>query len=396
MTVRLSTVLAVANVVGLFLTAVMVALLFRPGPDGIDALGYHWGRDFANFWGGARLATSGSAAVLYDLAGYHAALKRVFWEGTPFLNFSYPPTILPLIAPLALMPYPVAFAVWSGLGVAAAAWVLRLGRGRFDGRASMLLLLSPAVCFTLVIGQASAFFAAMVVGGLYLRPNRPILAGVLFGLATVKPQLGVILAIYLLWVRDFRAIAAAVATAAALIGVSLAVWGVAPWQGFVRVTLPYQADILANPRGFFSLLEFSPFVAARFAGLEPAGAWAVHLAAVGLGAGTGVVLARRGASTALTVTVLALGTVLVTPYALAYDLVLPATALVVWAIADDVRLPRWAAVPVFVFWITPPLMLLVGIPLVRFGAIGVLPAVVALAAAELRRTRAGAAPTPRA
>ena len=66
-------------------------------------------------------------------------------------------------------------------------------------------------------GQNGAFTAALLVGGLLAAPKRPILAGVLFGLLTVKPQLGILIPFCLLASRNWRAFASAAVTTVTLV-----------------------------------------------------------------------------------------------------------------------------------------------------------------------------------
>ena len=54
------------------------------------------------------------------------------------------------------------------------------------------LLLAPTTTICLVAGQSGFLLAALLVGGLQLVARRPILAGILFGSLTYKPQFGVL------------------------------------------------------------------------------------------------------------------------------------------------------------------------------------------------------------
>ena len=383
-----------SNGLGAILSAAMLWLLFLPGADGLDPLGYHWGHDFLNYWSGGRLAARGEVGVIYDLDAYWAAVKAMFSPAIGHLNFSYPPSALPLLVPFGLLPFGLSFTLWTLTGALALAWTISVGLGRRDDRAVALLLLSPILVFTLVFGQASTFFAAMLVGGLAVRERRPLLAGLLFGLATVKPQLGAILPFYLLWVRDWRAIAAAALTAAALVGVSIAVWGTAPWHAYVAVTMPYQARVLADPALFGSIaqLEFSPWVTLRMLGASTTLSGIVHAAVVAIFALATIFTARRAASPAYTIAVIAFLTVFVQPYSLAYDLTIPAAALAILAASDAGRpIPTWTTLPLRLFWLEPPLIMLIwtAAPTLVVGIACVLPA---FAAVVLTRWMSDCAP----
>lgn len=385
-----------SNGLGAILSAAMLWLLFLPGADGLDPLGYHWGHDFLNYWSGGRLAARGQVDVIYDLDAYWAAVKAMFSPAIGHLNFSYPPSVLPLLVPFGLLPFGLAFALWTLTGALALAWTISAGLGRRDTGAVALLLLSPILVFTMVFGQASTFFAAMLVGGLAVRERRPLLAGLLFGLATVKPQLGAILPFYLLWVRDWRAIGSAALTAAVLVGLSIAVWGTAPWHDYVAVTMPYQARVVADPQLFGSIaqLEFSPWVTLRMLGASTTLSGLFHAGAVAIFTVGAIVTARRAASPAYTITMIAVLTVFVQPYSLAYDLTIPATALVILAASDAGRpIPAWTTLPLRLFWLEPPLIMLLwtAAPTLVVGIACVLPA---FAAVILTRWKTEPTPLP--
>jgi alpha-1,2-mannosyltransferase len=91
--------------------------------------------DFTSFYAAGRLALSGPASV-YDLATHHAMQKAV--TGNPSVAYSYffyPPVLLLLCAPLATLPYPLAYAAWAALQLGFYALALRkvVGRGATIG-----------------------------------------------------------------------------------------------------------------------------------------------------------------------------------------------------------------------------------------------------------------------
>ena len=67
-------------------------------------------------------------------------------------------------------------------------------------RASGLLFLAvaPGVAVCVFFGQNGFYTAALLIGGLMCLDRRPVLAGVLFGILTIKPQLGLLLPVILL------------------------------------------------------------------------------------------------------------------------------------------------------------------------------------------------------
>ena len=80
------------------------------------------------------------------------------------------------------------------------------------------VLASPAVFINAMFGQNGALTAALLIGGL-LMPRRSglILAGILFGLLTIKPHLGILVPFCLIASRNWRACLSAPQSAAAVL-----------------------------------------------------------------------------------------------------------------------------------------------------------------------------------
>jgi hypothetical protein len=275
------------------------------------------GIDFQVFWTAARVALAGTPALVYEpLVMYQA--KELLIPGvvapSPWL---YPPSFLLMVLPLGLLPYFVALAVFMLSTVLGLVWVWR--RTAPGGAGAFLLLASPAVFWALVFGQNTFLTAALFGVGLMLLPTRATLAGIAFGLLTIKPQFGLMIPLVLIAQRQWRCLASAAVTALLLLGVSLLVVGPRTLTAFLDV-MPVYSDWMATNEGMHKL-NTSLFSAARMAGLSISAAYAVHGAVVIL-----VLLAvlrvwTMTATHAIRCAVLGLGTMLVSPYLLYYDLV---------------------------------------------------------------------------
>ena len=119
--------------------------------------------------------------------------------------------------------------------------MLRLSRQ--SGWLIAAVLASPAALENLLEHQNAALLTALIGGGLLLLPSRPRLGGVLIGLATMKPQLGLVLPLFLLR-RAPIAVAYAALSAVALAAASLLAFGPAAWTGFLHVTSPLMSNVL--------------------------------------------------------------------------------------------------------------------------------------------------------
>jgi hypothetical protein len=361
-----------------------------------DRFGYIVGRDFSNFWMAGRLAVEGRLADLYDLPAYHAAYKAMLAPDTPFMNFSYLPNSLPLLAPLGALPYGVALALWLLAGMAAFAFAATgrlLPGSRDDATMLALLFAAPVALLTLSIGQASFLLAGLFVGGFRLLETRPRLAGVLFGLLTIKPQLGLLVPLVLVMRGQWHAIGCAALTGLGLTALSFALFGLAPWHDYIAHTLPYQARVINEPYGFAWAMMTTPYAFFCQIGVVPVAAMYLHkAAALGVAAAALLVLRRRrDASTDAVIT--ALAAVIIVPYGLAYDLAIPAAALLWHLSARRETLSAPALIIAGLFWALPVVMILLN----TFGLPVMPPVVAALFAAlafEARRQVSHAIPSP--
>jgi hypothetical protein len=167
----------------------------------------------------------------------------------------------------------------------------------------------------------ASFTAALLIGGLINLDRRPVLAGVLFGILTIKPQLGFLLPIMLLLTGRWRVIAAAAATAFALAALTAGLFGVSAWLEYVRLGLAVQHTVMTKGTGLFLSMMPTAFMNARVAELPLGVAWALQAiaSAAAVGAVTWTYWRRRDPilSTALLVT----ASFLATPYVANYDMV---------------------------------------------------------------------------
>lgn len=298
---------------------------FPPRDDG-----YWIGRDFVNMWLGARIAAGGDLAGLFDWPTYVAHLRAVAGPDYPLHNWSYPPQVLLFTFPLAALDYGTALVVWHAAGFLAyllAVRALLTGQPSAErGTTLLLAAVAPGAVANVVFGQVGLFAAAAFVGGLALRDRRPILAGLLFGLLTMKPQLGFVLPLLLLAERRATVVASAAATAAALALAASAVFGWSAIPDYVAKVLPVQTAVMMSAENLESMVP-TPFVAVRALGLPAWTGWIAFAATAPIAAAAVVVLAIRRAPRTEVDLAAATAVFLLTPYAFVYDMALMAPFL---------------------------------------------------------------------
>jgi hypothetical protein len=307
--------------------------------------------DFANLWGGARMATEGAPLILFDPPAYRAWFEAHFPLERAILEWSYPPSLLLLGVPLSLLPLVPAYLLWSGGTLALLGLTLR--RAGLPLAVMVLTLLSPATVVNLIFGQNGALTAALLVGGLLLVERRPVFAGVLLGLLTIKPQLGLLVPICLVAAGAWRTIAAATLTAAALMALTALLFGAAVWPLFLTETQPMMRGILEAPYPQpYQVNGIGLFLTLRAAGAGVAEAYAGQaLAALAAAALAWRLWRRRDADPALRMAATIFLTFLTTPYAYAYDMLSYSAALAVLIAARGLSLTPLTAL----LWLWPAL-----------------------------------------
>lgn len=347
--------------------AVWIALL----KGGVDPLGKPLGGDFIIFYAASKLGLTGHALSAFKPAALLAAERSVAPASRGLFLWCYPPPFQLLTLPLALIPYQAALAAWTAGGLAAY-FAMTRGLSRAPG-ALLLALAFPAVFVTAMQGQNGFLVAGLLGGGLLLVDRRPWLAGALLGFLVFKPQFGVLLPLVLIAGGRWRTIAATAMSAALLIAVSTAMFGVEAWRDFLAF-LPQVSANLAD--GALPLYKVpSVFAALRLVDAPAPAALAANLAL----AAPVVVLActawRRPGPLPLKAGLAVLATLLASPYAFDYDLVLLAIPL--GALAEHIRTdgaPTGTRALIALGFLTP----IAATPIARFAHLQLTPLVLLL------------------
>ena len=315
---------------------------FRPVGGGLDAVGYVVGRDFLPMWAAPRLAWASGIASLTDFPAFSATLSELVGVPRIAAIWSYPPTALLLLMPFGFPSYWASLALWTVAGWAVyLATASALHGSRPPAPALLLLVVSPAAWINMGTGQNGFIVAALLVGAFSNLRRRPWLAGVLFGLMTFKPHVGIALAVALAAIGAWRAIAAAVLTAALLALAATWTFGPQAWHAYATIATPYNMGVLAAPISGYRLLLVSLTSALTQVGFSVTAALAVQAAAAISVSATLWLAARRTADPIRLLALVAVATPLVSPYIWTYDLVALGAALALRFVADPGSCGRW-------------------------------------------------------
>lgn len=285
------------------------------------------GGDFLSFYAAGQLALEGHAADAWS-PDLHQAMQHALVPGfTDYLAFFYPPPYLLICMPLALLPLPLALLTWTVAMSGAAVLALIALVRRADGRSlwpALILLASSGFWLNAIVGQNGALSLAILALGFALLDRRPVIAGLVFSLMVIKPQLVIVLPFLLAGAGRWRTFLATAAGVVVLAGLSLVVVGVDGYRAFFDNALAAQTAVTearVDPALLVSVAS-----ALMRAGLPQAVAMLVQ-GLVAIGCLSIALRWSRDRSDAELAALLAALAPLITPYILDYDLIVVALAL---------------------------------------------------------------------
>lgn len=288
-----------------------------------------FGIDFVLSWSTARLAADGRAADAYDIVRLSAFESAFSGYSDTSLSFFYPPTYFLAVYPLSfLTSYWLAFVLW--LSATGAGYLLALWKAWPGWRTLWIGAASPVACVVVINGQNGFLSAALLGGGLVLLSTRPILAGVLIGLATIKPHLGILMPLALIAARQWTAFLSACAAAVLLALATAGVLGVDIWKVYLDVGL--HSDNLLTEEWLPTWKIQSFYAAAMTAGAPKAVAHGLQAAAFVCAAAAVVWAWRRDVDRRLKTAVLLFAAPIATPYVHDYDLPIVAIGAASYAV----------------------------------------------------------------
>jgi len=202
--------------------------------------------DFLNLYTGASLALDGNFAVLHDV-DVQLQRERQFVPSTDALvPFVRPSFYALLLAPLALIPYAVAFWVWialqSALLLACWAWGFR----RFGANALVFAAFSLPGPLGIASGQDCVILLAIFVIAFELMDRgKPMASGAVLALMLIKFHLILLWPVALLLQRRWKMLVGFCAAAAAEACLSLALGGMEGARTYVALLRNKNLDHLS-------------------------------------------------------------------------------------------------------------------------------------------------------
>lgn len=198
--------------------------------------------DFMSFWSAAQFALEGNPLEAYNTALMKQAQITHMGYDDPkgILDWLFPPIAFFIVLPFGLINYSLARFVWMAVTTAAYAFVCYKIIPRKT--AVLAALAAPALAYNCIFTQTGALTAFLLGGMVICLPKRQILAGILIGVLTFKPQLGVLAPFALIAGGYWRAFFSASLTAVFLVMAATLVFSFASWEAF-QAALERTVDI---------------------------------------------------------------------------------------------------------------------------------------------------------
>jgi hypothetical protein len=306
-----------------YLVAGLYAASGRDPLDVLDDEQRFVSSDFVAFWSASHLALQGAPELAYDTDMLATIEQSIARPSSRFVPWHYPPTFMLAVLPLALFSYPVALFLWLLVPLVGLAWLVQRLFHTLAFSWSLPIFPCAVIC---IISAQNGFLTAFLIGAALLHlDRRPVIAGIFCGLLTWKPHLAALAFVALLAGREWRALGSAFATAVVLAGVSVLVFGIAPWRAFLS-NLAWVTELLESGALPWARMP-SVYVSARLLGFDTVIVRGLQIvAAVGAVATVCAIWYRR-APLCWRGAAIAAALPLVTPYVFDYDLVLLAFAM---------------------------------------------------------------------
>ena len=323
---NLSTTLAILVGSSLLLEGLLFAQFMVPSHDAYFFEHDPVGGDFINYWAASVLNSHDRIQEIFDYQKFHQAQTVLLGHEYQLRIWSYPPHFLFYLVPLSWMPYQLAYILWNAVTFGMFALAMWLNGIRTSS--IMVLLVAPATFVNVLTGQNGFLSGALFIGGLLCIREYPVVAGVLLGLLSYKPHLGILIPVVLLAMRLWKPLVSAGITMIALVLMSLVVHGPEVWRLYFTVTSQNNTAVLESGTGFLTYMMPTVFMSGRILDMDVGIIYVVQfmvLAMVMIGTYWGI---RHCEHRSLQVATVSIAIFLASPYAHNYDMTILSAAIV--------------------------------------------------------------------
>lgn len=277
------------------------------------------GHDLRIYWTVSWMTTHLGAMSAFHPDMLDVAQRQFFPAYTELGHWLYPPTFQWLIQPLSWLPYPWTYAIYVAVSVVLFAIAVTQWRRR-AGWPWIVVMAFPGLWVAVLVGQNSIMTLLLMTVALTQSSARPLLAGVCAGLLVIKPQFAVLLPLWWLCGKQWRALGTMLLTGGVCCVLTLLWGGWALWEAFFAAVATFNAEIVQQGAGDIWHAMPTVFAMARLQGATLPAAYALY----GLVAVPSALFAAwlwgRQAPLPLRVAAAMIATLLIQPYLLYYEL----------------------------------------------------------------------------
>jgi alpha-1,2-mannosyltransferase len=243
---------------GYLIGHVLGFLILVPTGGPLDRLGRFAGGDFMQFYITGKIVADGQADRLYEpehMLDEQTHFRSVQEDITPITESAprkyplYPPSLALLFAPLGLLPYPLALALWCLLMILGYYWAGKLLLNWRDPQRPLrtadawlgLAAFHPTIQ-SFWGGQLTVVWFLVLLGACRIhQQGRNWQAGLLLSVLGLKPQLAVCVGFWLLLRRDWPALAAFALGGIAQLATAALALGPAIWLEYLQAARNFAA-----------------------------------------------------------------------------------------------------------------------------------------------------------
>ncbi len=189
------------------------------------------GRDFVAFWAASELAKTGVAEKAYDFEAINSIAASIDPKVGHF-GWFYPPTYQAAIFPLSYLNHKTSYFTFifsTLLLFFISAKILSKNQA-----GTFIILAFPAIMVNIAFGQNSFLTAAIAALGMAALGKRPVIAGILFGVLSIKPHLAILFPVAMVLGRYWVTLIAFFSTALAIVIASFFLLGQQVWIEFFK------------------------------------------------------------------------------------------------------------------------------------------------------------------
>lgn len=192
------------------------------------------GIDYMVLYTAGQTALEGNAENIYDVPAQQAIIEDMLGTEMPKdVQWFYPPTfLLAIVSLFSALPFYLSLVLWLMCTLAMAVFSSYMLVPKYKNLA-FLTLGFPAVMYNFRWGQNSFLSTSLLGLGIAFMQSNPVLAGLMFGLMTYKPQLACFPFLILLLTKEWKVLRWSVFFSLLTVLISIILFGKNVWFAFL-------------------------------------------------------------------------------------------------------------------------------------------------------------------